>query len=72
MGLARLLVEKHSTLAKIVLPASIGFGFLYTMQKGTNPLTDASRAALGTSGEPTYTYSLKLGTLGSGGATGPK
>lgn len=72
MGLARLLVEKHSTLAKIVLPASVGFGFLYTMQKGTNPLADASTAALGTTSEPSYTYSMKLSTLGNGGGSGAK
>ncbi len=47
MGLADLLVRKHTAIAKILVPASMAFGFMYTLQNDTNPLTEAKNAALG-------------------------
>ena len=42
---------------QVVLPASIAFGFMYTMQTGTNPLTDAKTAATGQEG---MQYSVRI------------
>lgn len=48
MGLADLLLRKHTAIAKVVVPSSMAFGFFYTLNHGTNALTDAKSAALGT------------------------
>jgi hypothetical protein len=48
MGLADLLLRKHRAIAKVVIPSSMAFGFVYTLNHGTNALTDAKSAALGT------------------------
>ena len=48
MGLADLLLRKHTAIAKVVIPSSMAFGFFYTLNHGTNALTDAKSAALGT------------------------
>ena len=42
MGLAKLLVEKHTSLAKIVLPVSVLFGFAYTLRNDATPYEDAA------------------------------
>ena len=42
---------------QVVLPASIAFGFMYTMQTGTNPLTDAKTA---TTGQEGMQYSVRI------------
>ncbi len=42
MGLANLLIEKHATIARIVLPTSVLFGFAYTMKNEASPYNDAS------------------------------
>ena len=47
MGLADLLLRKHTAIAKVLIPSSMAFGFVYTLQHQTNPLTDAKNAALG-------------------------
>ena len=47
MGLADLLLRKHTAIAKVLIPTSIAFGFVYTVQHESNPLTDAKNAALG-------------------------
>ena len=47
MGLADLLLRKHTAIAKVVIPSGIAFGFFYTLNHGTNALTDAKNAALG-------------------------
>ncbi|KAL3146824.1 hypothetical protein ABBQ38_014801 [Trebouxia sp. C0009 RCD-2024] len=64
MGLADLLVTKHAAIAKVVIPASMAFGFMYTLQHETNPLTDAKNAALGTSNAP-VAYTLKRSSIGA-------
>lgn len=48
-ALARLLVERHATIAKVVLPVSICSGFYYTATYGTNPLRDMAAVLSGTS-----------------------
>jgi hypothetical protein len=40
MTFVQSLAKNHSAIAKVVLPASIGFGALYTFNHGTNALTD--------------------------------
>lgn len=47
MGVADLLLRKHTAIAKVLIPSSMAFGFMYTLHHGTNPLTDAKSAALG-------------------------
>lgn len=47
MGLADLLLRKHTAIAKVVIPSGMAFGFFYTLNHGTNALTDAKNAALG-------------------------
>ena len=47
MGLADLLLRKHTAIAKVVVPSGMAFGFFYTLNHGTNALTDAKNAALG-------------------------
>ena len=47
MGLADLLLKKHTAIAKVLVPSSMAFGFAYSWQHGTNPLTDAKSATLG-------------------------
>ncbi len=42
---------------QVVLPASIAFGFMYTMQTGRSPLTDAKTAATGQEG---MQYSIRV------------
>jgi len=48
MGLADLLLRKHTAIAKVVIPSGMAFGFFYTLNHGTNALTDAKSAVLGT------------------------
>ena len=47
MGLGRLLVQKHSKIVAVVFPASVAFGCLYTLEKGTNPFSDLRSWATG-------------------------
>jgi len=47
MGIARILVEKHSQIAMTLLPLSVAGGFAYTANVGTNPLDDLKAAVLG-------------------------
>ena len=48
MGLAELLLRKHTAIAKVLVPSSMAFGFFYALNYGTDPLTDAKNAVLGT------------------------
>eukprot|EP00891_Asterochloris_glomerata_P005697 jgi/Astpho2/5697/Aster-02935 len=57
MGLGDAIVRHHAKIAKVVLPASIAFGFMYTMQTGRSPLTDAKTAATGQEG---MQYSIRV------------
>ena len=50
-ALQHALVNKHSQIAATVLPLSVAFGFFYTVQHGTSPLTDARRAVAGEGGQ---------------------
>ena len=50
--LSTFLVQRHWDIFKVVFPSSIGFGFLYTMQYGTSPLTDAKNYLSGTDVAP--------------------
>jgi len=47
MGLADLLLRKHTAIAKVVVPSSMAFGFFYTVNHGTNALSDAKSSLLG-------------------------
>ncbi|KAL0043575.1 hypothetical protein WJX79_008845 [Trebouxia sp. C0005] len=68
MGLADLLLRKHTAIAKVVVPSSMAFGFFYTLNHGTNALTDAKSAALGTSSAP-VAYSFKRSSIGAGSSS---
>lgn len=46
-SIARFLVEKHMKLAKVLLPASVTAGFVYTMNTGRSALSDAEAALTG-------------------------
>jgi len=52
MGIARILVEKHSQIAMTLLPLSVAGGFAYTANVGTNPLDDLKAAVLGAHSSP--------------------
>ncbi len=47
MGVADYLVKNHAAIARVVFPTAVGFGFIYTVKTGRNPLEDASAAARG-------------------------
>ena len=49
-ALQQALVHRHQELAATVLPLSIAFGFFYSVQHGTSPLSDARRAVTGEGG----------------------
>ena len=55
MGLADLLLRKHTAIAKVLVPSSVAFGFFYTLNHGTNPLADAKSATLGKPEKPIST-----------------
>merc|ERR1711907_859534 len=52
-SVAKFLVEKHWKIAQVVIPASVLFGFVYTMKFGTNPLQDSFSDAAARSREIT-------------------
>jgi hypothetical protein len=52
------LVTKHSAIAKVVLPCSVAFGFAYTMNRGTNPLSDLKQSVTGAEQQQPMTYKL--------------
>ena len=67
MGFGKFIVEKHSKIVAVVLPASVAFGCLYTLEKGTNPFSDLRSWATGADSlskkravacfcEPVHTY----------------
>ena len=47
MGVAEILLRKHTAIAKVLIPCSVGYGFLYTIQHNSNPLVDAKNSVLG-------------------------
>lgn len=47
MGVAEILLRKHTAIAKVLIPCSVGYGFVYTLHHNSNPLTDAKSAVLG-------------------------
>lgn len=47
MGVAEILLRKHTAIAKVLVPCSVGYGFLYTVQHNSNPLVDAKNSVLG-------------------------
>ena len=49
-ALQHALVHRHSQIAATVLPLSVAFGFFYTVQHGTSPLSDARRSLTGEGG----------------------
>ena len=49
-ALQHALVNRHGTIAATVLPLSVAFGFFYTVQNGTSPLSDARRRMTGEGG----------------------
>merc|ERR1711862_872509 len=61
-SVAKFLVEKHWKIAQVVIPASVLFGFVYTMKYGTNPLQDSfSDAAVRSTRElPLHSVSMRL------------
>ena len=69
--LSTFLVQRHWDIFKVVFPSSIGFGFLYTMQYGTSPLTDAKNYLSGTdtaSRQNIWSKELRM-TVGSNSQT---
>eukprot|EP00210_Caulerpa_lentillifera_P006133 g5860.t1 len=44
-----LLVKHHWEIFKVVFPTSIGFGFVYTLNYGTSPISDFKNYLLGSS-----------------------
>merc|ERR1712010_78854 len=60
-SVAKFLVEKHWKIAQVVIPASVLFGFVYTMKFGTNPLQDSFSDAAARSREiPLHSVSMRL------------
>ena len=51
MGVAEILLRKHTAIAKVLVPCSVGYGFMYTIQNNSNPLVDAKNSVLGTLAE---------------------
>ena len=47
MGVTEILLRKHTAIAKVLVPCSVGYGFLYTVQNNSNPLVDAKNSVLG-------------------------
>lgn len=45
MSISRLLVERHSAIAKVLLPTAVLFGFTYTLRNGATPYEDVKAAA---------------------------
>jgi len=55
--------EKHWKIAQVVVPASVLFGFVYTIKYGTNPLQDSlfsDAAARSTRELPLHSVSMRL------------
>ena len=63
--IAKFLVDKHWKIAQVVLPASVLFGFVYTLKTGQNPLHDLSSSSAGIQNEvsrslPMHSVSMRL------------
>jgi hypothetical protein len=63
--IAKYLVNKHYKIAQVVLPASVLFGFVYTLKTGQNPLHDLSSTGTGIQNEvnrhlPMHSVSMRL------------
>ena len=47
MGVGQLIASNHAALARVLFPASIAGGFLYTLKTGTSPIADAKSSVIG-------------------------
>ncbi|KAL6766955.1 hypothetical protein ACKKBG_A38035 [Auxenochlorella protothecoides x Auxenochlorella symbiontica] len=65
MSLANVLLRKHSTIAAVLFPVSVGVGFFYTVKTGRTAAAGLREAVTGTSGEeevvaPIRAYSMRF------------